>query len=119
MAEDRRERTTLPLGVPFGIFAIMAIVVFLFSRILLNVPKQVAVAVALMTALNIAFIPPNFTLPPGNATIDFRNEDTASHSVHIFDGDSATAPSLFAGEIVPAGGSKTYTVTGLKAGSTY
>src|SRR5713226_613007 len=53
MAEDRRERTTLPLGVPFGIFAIMAIVVFLFSRILLNVPKQVAVAVALMTALNI------------------------------------------------------------------
>ena len=180
MAEDRRERTTLPLGVPFGIFAIMAIVVFLFSRILLNVPKQVAVAVALMTALNIlvtcgiiamrkvggattfllllviavpiviggaaaakiitikapkvvekpappvalsakniAFIPPNFTLPPGNATIDFRNEDTASHSVHIFDGNSATAPSLFAGEIVPAGGSKTYTVTGLKAGSTY
>ena len=53
MAEDVRERTTLPLGVPLGIFAVVLVVVFLFSRILLNVPKQVAVVVALMTALNI------------------------------------------------------------------
>ena len=47
MAEDIRERTTLPFGVPLGIFAVVAFVVFLFSRILLNVPRQVAVAVAL------------------------------------------------------------------------
>src|SRR2546421_1758244 len=53
MAEEIRERTTLPLGVPLGIFAAVLVVVFLFSRILLNVPRQVAVAVALMTALNI------------------------------------------------------------------
>jgi len=53
MAEDIRERTTLPLAVPFGIFAVILVIVFLFSRILLNVPRQVAVVVALMTALNI------------------------------------------------------------------
>jgi plastocyanin len=180
MAEDIRERTTLPLGVPLGIFAAVLVVVFLFSRILLNVPRQVAVAVALMTALNIlvtcgiiamrkvegsttfalllviavpvliggaiaarvitvkvppkhvppppplalsaknlAFNPPNLTLPPGDATIDFKNEDTAAHDVHIFDGPDGNAPSLFAGEIVNPGASATYKVTGLKAGSTY
>jgi len=180
MAEDIRERTTLTLGVPLGIFAVVVFVVFLFSRILLNVPRQVAVAVALMTALNVlitcgiialrkvegattfalllviavplviggsiaakiitvkepakhvpppppvalsaknlAFNPPNLTLPPGDATIDFKNEDTAPHNVHIFDGPDANAPSLFAGEIVNPGASATYKVTGLKAGSTY
>src|SRR5882762_923261 len=180
MAEEIRERTTLPLGVPLGIFAAVLVVVFLFSRILLNVPRQVAVAVALMTALNIlvtcgiiamrkvegattfalllviavplviggaiaakvvtvkepvkhvpppppvtlsaknlAFNPPNLTLPPGDATIDFKNEDTAPHNVHIFDGPDANAPSLFAGEIVNPGASATYKVTGLKTGSTY
>ncbi|HMC08828.1 MAG TPA: cupredoxin domain-containing protein [Actinomycetota bacterium] len=51
--ETIRERAVLPLGVPLAIFAAVAAVVFLFSRILLNVPRQVAVAVALMTALNI------------------------------------------------------------------
>jgi plastocyanin len=180
MAEDIRERTTLTLGVPLGIFAVLVFVVFLFSRILLNVPRQVAVAVALMTALNVlitcgiialrkvegattfalllviavplviggaiaakvvtvkepakhvpppppvalsaknlAFNPPNLTLPPGNATIDFKNEDTAPHNVHIFDGPDANAPSLFAGEIVNPGASATYKVTGLKAASSY
>jgi plastocyanin len=180
MAEDIRERTTLTLGVPLGIFAVVVFVVFLFSRILLNVPRQVAVAVALMTALNVlitcgiialrkvegattfalllviavplviggaiaakvvtvkepvkhvpppppvtlsaknlAFNPPNLTLPPGDATIDFKNEDTAPHNVHIFDGPDANAPSLFAGQIVNPGASATYKVTGLKAGSSY
>jgi len=180
MAENIRERTTLPLAVPFGIFAVVLIVVFLFSRILLNVPRQVAVAVALMTALNIlitcgviamrkvegatkfllvlviaapvvlggaaaakiikikepvkvappappvalsaaniAFSTTSLTLPPGKATIDFKNTDTAPHNVHIFDGADASAPSLFMGNIVPPGGSATYDVTGLKDGSTY
>src|SRR5439155_18987180 len=145
MAEDIRERTTLPLGVPLGIFAVVILVVFLFSRILLNVPKQVAVAVALMTALNILvtcgiiamrkvegatvfalllvisvpiliggaaaakvftvtqpakIVPPpppvalsaqntaysttSLTLPPGEATVDFKNQDTVPHNVHLF-----------------------------------
>src|SRR3979411_1010220 len=53
MAEDIRERTTLTLGVPLGIFAVGVFVVFLFSCILLNVPRHVAVPVALMTALNV------------------------------------------------------------------
>jgi plastocyanin len=51
--ETIRERAVFPLGVPLAILAAVAVVIFLFSRILLNVPRQVAVAVALMTALNI------------------------------------------------------------------
>jgi len=180
MAEDIRERTTLPLGVPLGIFAAVLVVVFLFSRILLNVPKQVAVVVALMTALNILVtcgiiamrkvqgamvfalllviavpiviggaaamkvftiklppkvVPPappvalsaqntaysttSLTLPPGNATIDFKNQDTVAHNVHLFDGPDGNSPSLFAGQIVNPGGSAAYKVTGLVAGKTY
>jgi plastocyanin len=180
MAEDIRERTTLPFGVPLGIFAVVILVVFLFSRILLNVPKQVAVAVALMTALNILItcgiiamrkvqggmvfalllvisvpiliggaaaakvftvkqpakvVPPpppvalsaqntaysttSLTLPPGDATIDFKNQDTVPHNVHIFDGPDANSPSLFVGQILPPGGSAQYKVTGLVAGKTY
>ena len=180
MAEDIRERTTLPLGVPLGIFAVVLLVVFLFSRILLNVPKQVAVAVALMTALNILVtcaiiamrkvegatifalllvisvpiliggaaaakvfsvkepakvVPPappvalsaqntaysttSLTLSPGEATIDFKNQDTVPHNVHLFDGPDANSPSLFTGQIVPPGGSAQYKVTGLVAGKTY
>jgi plastocyanin len=180
MAEDIRERTTLPLGVPLGIFAVMILVVFLFSRILLNVPKQVAVAVALMTALNILvtcgiiamrkvegatifalllvisvpiliggaaaarvfaikepakIVPPappvalsaqntaysttSLTLPPGEATIDFKNQDTVPHNVHLFDGPDGNSPSLFVGQIVPPGGNAQYKVTGLVAGKTY
>ena len=53
MEETVRDRGILPLFVPLGIFAVIGGLVFLFSRILLNVPRQVAVAVALMTALNI------------------------------------------------------------------
>lgn len=53
MEESVRERGVLPIFVPLGIFAVIGILVFSFSRILLNVPRQVAVAVALMTALNI------------------------------------------------------------------
>jgi len=180
MAEDIRERTTLPLGVPLGIFAAVLVVVFLFSRILLNVPKQVAVVVALMTALNILvtcgiiamrkvhgatvfalllvisvpiliggaaaakvfavklpakIVPPappvalsaqntaysttSLTLPPGEATIDFKNQDTVPHNVHLFDGPDANSPSVFTGQIVPPGGSAQYKVTGLVAGKTY
>lgn len=180
MAEDIRERTTLPLAVPFGIFAVILVIVFLFSRILLNVPRQVAVVVALMTALNIlltcgviamrkveggtkfllvlviavpvvfggavaakiikvkgpphhvpvappvalsaaniAYSTTSLTLAPGDATIDFKNADTAPHNVHIYAGADATAPSVFMGNIVPPGGSATYKVTGLTAGSSY
>lgn len=180
MAEDIRERTTLPLGVPLGIFAVVIFIVFLFSRILLNVPKQVAVVVALMTALNILItcgiiamrkvqgatifalllvisvpiliggaaaakvfaikepakiVPPpppvalsaqntaysttSLTLAPGNATIDFKNQDTVPHNVHIFDGADANSPSVFVGQILPPGGNAQYKVTGLVAGKTY
>lgn len=180
MSETARERTVLPLGVPLGIFAVILFAVFLFSRILLNVPRQVAVAVALMTALNIlvtcgvlavrkvqggtafalvlvialpviiggaaaaktfkvkgpakvvaaappvvltakdiAFSTSNLSLPAPDATIDFKNQDTVPHNVHIYDGADATAPTVFVGTVIPGGSSATYKVTGLKEGSTY
>lgn len=53
MAQNPRDRTLFPLLVPLGIFLGMAVVLYAFSRILLHVPKQVAVVVALMTALNV------------------------------------------------------------------
>lgn len=48
-----RERGVLPLAIPVGIFAVIGALVWLFSRVLLNVPKEVAVAIALMTAINV------------------------------------------------------------------
>ena len=53
MDTTARDRTLFPFAVPLGLFAVIIAIVFLFSRILLNVPKPVAIAVALMTALNI------------------------------------------------------------------
>ncbi|GAC1361895.1 MAG: hypothetical protein NVSMB32_01560 [Actinomycetota bacterium] len=177
MEENVRERGVLPLFVPLGIFALMGLLVFSFSRILLNVPRQVAVAVALMTALNVlvtcyvisvrkvegftalllvaviavpvvlgagaaskiievkvaekakevapvqfsakgtAFSSDTLNLPAGTATIVFKNLDTAPHNIHIFGGPDAKSPSLFAGSIVTAGQSATYSVPGLKPGS--
>lgn len=48
-----RERAFLPMAVPIGILVVIAGIVLGFSRILLNVPPTVAVAVALMAALNV------------------------------------------------------------------
>jgi plastocyanin len=53
MNESTRERALFPLATPLLIFAVMGGLVFLFSRILLNVPRPVAVAVALLTGVNI------------------------------------------------------------------
>lgn len=48
-----KERLLLPIGIPLGALILIAVVVILFSRVLLAVPPLVAVAVALMAALNI------------------------------------------------------------------
>lgn len=47
------ERGILPIALPIALLAMIASAAFLFSRILLNVDKKVAVAVALMTAFNL------------------------------------------------------------------
>jgi plastocyanin len=48
-----RDRVLFPIVVPVGILAGIALVLFVFSRILLNVPRGVAVAVALLAGLNV------------------------------------------------------------------
>src|SRR5579872_761653 len=183
MNDNVRDRVLFPVVVPLGILASIALVLFLFSRILLHVPRGVAVAVALLTGLNVLItcaivsvrrirgfavfamliailIPSAFGTaaaanwikvhtPPvkthvatgpaafklsaanvaystttinlqeqnGNATIDFTNNDTVPHNVHIYNGPDDTAPTLFTGAIVPGGGSATYNITGLQPGT--
>jgi plastocyanin len=53
MNEVRRDRVLLPVAIPVGALAFIFVIVFGLSRILLNVPRQVSTAVALMVALNI------------------------------------------------------------------
>lgn len=53
MPSNPRDRNVFPFAVPIAILAVVIALVWVFSRILLNVPKEVAVAVAFMTALNI------------------------------------------------------------------
>jgi len=72
-----------------------------------------------LAAQNLAFSTTSLTLPPGEARIDFKNEDSAPHNVHVFDGPSASSPSLFAGAIVPREGARSTKVTGLVAGKSY
>lgn len=184
MNEDVRERVLFPVVVPIGILAGIAVVLFLFSRVLLHVPRGVAVAVALLTGLNILITcaiisvrrirgfavfaliiaiiipggigaaaaakvikvtvpskpaaarptaPPPFKLSAnntafstttidlqeqnGNATIDFTNNDSVPHNVHIYNGADDTAPSVFSGAIVPGGSEATYDITGLQPGT--
>lgn len=51
--EPVRERLLLPVLIPVGSLAFIGFVAFSVSRVLLNVPKQVATAMALMLAFNL------------------------------------------------------------------
>lgn len=53
MNRELRERLLLPFAVPVGSMVLIAILVFGVSRVLLAAPRAVAVAVALMLAVNI------------------------------------------------------------------
>ncbi|MGH2811760.1 MAG: cupredoxin domain-containing protein [Actinomycetota bacterium] len=53
MNREVRDRAVLPLAIPVGAVAVILVVVLLFSRVLLEVPKEMAVAVAMMAAVNI------------------------------------------------------------------
>lgn len=56
MNRTLRDRAILPVAIPVGAISLMAVVVFLFSRILLTIPKFVAVFVALFVAMNILIV---------------------------------------------------------------
>lgn len=53
MNREVLDRAILPLAIPIGAVAVILVVVLLFSKVLLEVPKEMAVAVALMAAVNI------------------------------------------------------------------
>lgn len=178
MTEDPRDRVLFPFATPILLLAIMGGLVFLFSRILLNVPPGVAVAVALLTGINIIFtcavvsmrrlhglavallvlaffVPaivggaaasnaikihvkakPPAKAPPivvtaanlafstttihlvaGSDTITFKNEDTQPHNIDIFNGPSASSPSLFRGAVAGPGAQETYNISNLQPGT--
>jgi plastocyanin len=48
-----RLRVPLPIIIPFGAILLIALATFGFSRILLSVPKEIAVVVAIVTAANV------------------------------------------------------------------
>lgn len=173
-----RDRSVFPFAVPITILAVIFALVWVFSRILLNVPKEIAVAVALMTALNILItcgiisvrrlsgfaavflvivvavpvvlggaaaakaikvkIPPKpvpaakpvvvtaaniqfgskeIDLGTKDAKIEFENNDSVTHNIHIFQGTDANGQSVFAGDPVSGGAKATYAVGSLPAGS--
>jgi plastocyanin len=53
LVEEVRVRVPLPIVIPIGALIVIGGVAFGFSRILLNVPKHVAVALALVMAANV------------------------------------------------------------------
>lgn len=51
-----KDRVFLPVAIPVGVMAFIALVAIAMSQILLNVPKEIATAVALMVAFNILVV---------------------------------------------------------------
>lgn len=56
MNDQTRERFWLPIAIPVGALAFIGLVAFGMSRILLNVPSEIATAVALMAAFNVLVV---------------------------------------------------------------
>lgn len=51
-----KDRAFLPVAIPVGVLVLIGMVAVAMSRILLNVPKEIATAVALMVAFNILVV---------------------------------------------------------------
>ena len=192
LTHEVRFKVPLPIVVPVGALLAIAVVTFGMSRILLSVPKEVAVIVAIaiganiliacafianrpaharsswaelaivaayplvigivlanlglgaghaagevaeggseaaaaeggaggteVTAANVAFDTDTLELEAKTeATIPFKNEDTAEHNIAIYEDDSA-AKELFKGDIIPGGQETTYQVPPLPKGEYY
>jgi plastocyanin len=54
--QQLRDRVLLPVAIPLGALSFIFLVAFGLSRILLKVPKEIATAVALMTAFNLVVL---------------------------------------------------------------
>lgn len=56
MNGQTRERFWLPIAIPLGCLVFIGMIAFGMSRVLLNVPSEIATAVALMVAFNILVV---------------------------------------------------------------
>jgi len=56
MNPQSRERLWLPLAIPIGALSFIALITFSMSRILLNVPHEIATAVAFMAAFSVLMV---------------------------------------------------------------
>lgn len=63
--EYYKDRFLLPVFIPLGAIALIGVVAFSMSRVLLNVPKIVATSVALMIALNLLAVCAYLAVRPG------------------------------------------------------
>lgn len=188
LSHEVRFRVPLPIVVPLGALLAIALVTVGMSRILLSVPKEIAVVVAIAIGANIliagAFIAnrpeearsswaelaivaayplligivlANLGLGSGHsageaehgeasaaeggatavsaanvsfstdsieleakteATIPFKNDDTAEHNIAIYEDDSASK-ALFDGQVIPGGQEITYEIPPLDKGEYY
>jgi len=65
MRDETRERLVLPLSIPIGALAFIALIVFAMSRILLNVPEPLPTAIAFMIAFNLLVVFSLVAMRPG------------------------------------------------------
>jgi len=65
MRDETRERVVLPLSIPIGALAFIALIVFAMSRILLNVPEPLPTAIAFMVAFNLLVVFSLVAMRPG------------------------------------------------------
>ncbi|HLF69848.1 MAG TPA: cupredoxin domain-containing protein [Actinomycetota bacterium] len=72
MNPEIRDRFLLPVAIPVGVVIVIATLALLMSSVLLNVPREVAVAVAMMTAFNIL---------AGASVLALRDRVTALHAI--------------------------------------
>jgi plastocyanin len=91
MNRDVRDRLVLPFAVPLGLFALIGVLVWSFSRILLAVERETAVAIALAAAVDIIVIA---TLVAG------RKPDRRSYHVPLL---ALSAIAVIGGGVLAAG----------------
>ena len=72
-----------------------------------------------VAASNLKFDADELQIATGGTVIAFDNADTQPHNVAIYDGEDATAPPLFKGDIINGGQTIDYEVPAVEAGEYY
>src|ERR671919_617681 len=103
-----RMRVPLPIIIPLGALLVIAVITIGMSRILLNVPSEIAVVIAIAVAAG------------EETTLTFVNDDSSStqHNISIYANEEAQ-DNLFEGQVIPGGQEAEYQVPPQKKGEYY